>query len=193
MAVSLLNSFLLSANMKRIASLFLLATLFYNVLGYYTMFAYQKEQTWVSSMEKIPSSEFQVIRLNASVYSFIEDTDFEYVNENVIIKNKSYHIFKKRIQNNIISLYYLRNSYGDVIGKDLSEIVDNQLFNSTTSKESPAKKLLKTSLPDYIPNTTVCIDFSAKIDLNSAEPIITPNKELDSGYLSLSYSPPDVA
>jgi hypothetical protein len=155
------------------------------------MFAYQKEQTWVSSMEKIPSSEFQEIRLNASVYSFIEDTDFEYVNENVIIKNKSYHIFKKRIQNNVLSLYYLRNSYGDVIGKDLNEIVDNQLFDSTPSKESPAKKLFKSSLPDYIPNNPICIDFLAKANLNSIEPIITPNKELNSGYISLSYSPPD--
>ena len=155
------------------------------------MFAYQKEQTWVSSMEKIPSSEFQEIRLNASVYSFIEDTDFEYVNENVIIKNKSYHIFKKRIQNNVLSLYYLRNSYGDVIGKDLNEIVDNQLFDSTPSKESPAKKLLKSSLPDYIPNNPICIDFLAKANFNSIEPIITPNKELNSGYISLSYSPPD--
>jgi hypothetical protein len=26
---------------------------------------------------------------------FVEDTDFEYVNENVIDENKSYHIFKK--------------------------------------------------------------------------------------------------
>ncbi|MBG6110862.1 hypothetical protein H4V97_002115 [Flavobacterium sp. CG_23.5] len=179
--------------MKRIASLFLLATLFYNVLGYYAMFAYQKEQTWVSNMEKMPSSELQVIQLNASLYSFVEDTDFEYVNENVIINNKSYHIFKKRIQNNILSLYYLRNSYGDVIGKDLKEIVDNQLFNSAPSKEGPSKKLLKSFLPDYIPNSTICVDFSAKTDLNSIALIITPNKALDSGYLSLSYTPPDVA
>lgn len=142
-------------------------------------------------MEKIPSSEFQVIRLNASVYSFVEDTDFENVNENVIIKNKSYHIFKKRIQNNIISLYYLHNSYGDVIGKDLNEIIDNQLFDSTPSKESPGKKLLKSSLPEYIPNNPICIDFLAKANLNSIEPIITPNDNLNSGYTSLSYSPPD--
>ena len=179
--------------MKRIATLFLLATLFYNVLGYYAMFAYQKEQTWVSSMEKIPSSELQVIQLNASLYSFIEDTDFEYVNENVIIKNKSYHIFKKRIQNNILSLYYLPNSYGDVIGKDLNEIVDNQLFNSAPSKEAPAKKLLKSFLPDYIPNSTTCVEFSLNTDLNSIALIIPQNKALDSGYLSSSYTPPDAA
>ena len=140
--------------MKRIASLFLLVSLFYNVLGYYLMFAYHDEQAWVSAIEKTPDSEFQVIELNATLYSFIEDTDFEYVNENVVIENKSYHIFKKRIQNNILSLYYLRNSYGDVIGKDLKDIVNNQLFDSTPSKNSPIKKLLKTFLQDYIPNQT---------------------------------------
>ena len=177
--------------MKRIASLFLLATLFYNVLGYYTMFAYQKEQTWVSSMEKIPSSEFQILRLNASVYSFVEDTDFEYVNENVIIKNKSYHIFKKRIQNNILNLYYLRNSHQDAISQDLKDIVDNQLFNGSSSKESPVKKLLKSFLKDYITNTTVCFTFSPEKETE----VIAINKNatasLHSGHLSLSYTPPD--
>ncbi|HEX9151332.1 MAG TPA: hypothetical protein VF842_04575, partial [Flavobacterium sp.] len=117
--------------MKRIASLFLLVTLFYNALGYYLMFAYQQERAWVTTMEKASSSELHVIKLNATLYSFIEDTDFEYVNENVIINNKSYHIFKKRIQNNILSLYYLRNTHQDAIGKDLKDIVDNQLFNGT--------------------------------------------------------------
>nr|WP_314895931.1 hypothetical protein [uncultured Flavobacterium sp.] len=179
--------------MKRIASLFLLVTLFYNVLGYYLMFAYQEEQAWVTSMEKAPSSELHEIKLNATLYSFIEDTDFEYVNEDVVINNKSYHIFKKRIQNNILSLYYLHNSHQDAIGKDLKDIVDNQLFNGSSSKESPVKKLMKSFLQDYIPNHTVCVDFSPKIDLNSIKPIITPNKAPDSGYTSLSYSPPDIA
>jgi hypothetical protein len=34
-------------------------------------------------------------RTNASLYSFVPDTEFEYVNENVVIDNKSYHIFKE--------------------------------------------------------------------------------------------------
>ena len=177
--------------MKRIASLFLLVSLFYNALGYYLMFAYQDEQAWVSAMQKTPDSEFEVIELNATLYSFIEDTDFEYVNENVIIENKSYHIFKKRIQNNILSLYYLRNSYGDVIGKDLKDIVDNQLFDSTPSKNSPIKKLLKTFLQDYIPNTSVCVHFSPNSDVVSEKLTASLNLELNSGYLSTKYTPPE--
>lgn len=179
--------------MKRIASLFLLVTLFYNVLGYYLMFAYQQEQAWVSSMEKAPGSEMHVIKLNATLYSFIEDTDFEYVNEDVVINNKSYHIFKKRIQNNILSLYYLHNSHQDAIGKDLKDIVDNQLFNGSSSKETPVKKLMKSFLQDYIPNNTVAVDFSVKKVISSIVPAFTPNLALNSGYFSLSYSPPDIA
>lgn len=155
------------------------------------MFAYQKEQAWVAAMEKKHDSEFQVIKLNATLYSFIEDTDFEYVNEDVVINNKSYHIFKKRIQNNILSLYYLRNSHQDAISQDLKDIVDNQLFNGSSSKESPVKKLLKSFLKDYVSNSAVCVDFSPKTTILSIEPIITPNQALDSGYFSLSYSPPD--
>jgi hypothetical protein len=176
--------------MKRIASLFLLVSLFYNVLGYYLMFSYQKEQAWVSAIENTPDSEFKVIELNATLYSFIEDTDFEYVNENVIIENKSYHIFKKRIHNNILSLYYLRNSYGDIIGKDLKDIVDNQLFDSTPSENAPIKKLLKTFLQDYIPNTTVCVHFSPNSDRDSKKLSSSLNLELNSGYLSSLYMPP---
>ena len=179
--------------MKRIATLFLLVSLFYNALGYYLMFTQHNEQAWVSDIENTPDSAFKVIELNATLYSFIEDTDFEYVNENVIIENKSYHIFKKRIQNNILSLYYLRNSYGDLIGKDLKEIVDNQMFDSNPSNNAPIKKLLKTFLQDYIPNSTTTVVFSQNSPIPTRKPNITINKKLNSGYLSCNYTPPKLA
>ena len=155
------------------------------------MFAYQEEQAWVSSMEKRHDSEFQVIKLNATLYSFIEDTDFEYVNEDVIIEGRSYHIFKKRIQNNILSLYYLRNSHQDAISQDLKDIVDNQLFNGSSSKESPAKKLLKSFLKDYIANTTVCFTFSPEKETEGSAINENAPASLCSGHLNLSYTPPD--
>ncbi|SDH00084.1 hypothetical protein SAMN04488062_103329 [Flavobacterium omnivorum] len=177
--------------MRRIASLFLIVTLFYNVMGYYLMFAYQEEQAWVSSMEKRNDSEFQVIQLNATLYSFIEDTDFEYVNEDVVINNKSYHIFKKRIQNNILSLYYLRNSHQDAISQDLKDIVDNQLFNGSSSKESPVKKLMKSFLKDYVPNTADCFTFSPKIEAVVVPFNESPTPSLHSGHVAKAYTPPD--
>ena len=71
--------------MKRIATLFLVVTLFYNMIGYYVMFAYKEQQAWVARMENTSRTDFRVLRLNASLYSFAEDTEFEDVNEDVII------------------------------------------------------------------------------------------------------------
>ena len=178
--------------MKRIASLFLLVTLFYNVMGYHLMFAYQKEQAWVSAVEKRHDAEFQILNLNATLYSFIEDTDFEYVNQDVMINNKSYHVFKKRIQNNILSLYYLRNAHEDAISQDLKDIVDNQLFNGSSSKESPVKKLLKSFLKDYVPNTDACFTFSPEKEKEAVAINYDPTASLHTGYLALSYTPPDL-
>jgi len=155
------------------------------------MFAQQEEQAWVASMEKNESAAYKVIHLNATLYSFIEDTDFEYVNENVTINNKTYHIFKKRIQNNILSLYYLPNSHQDEVGKNLNSIVDNQLFNGSSSKESPVKKLLKSFLKDYVPNTAVCITFSTEKEAVLVAFNESPTPSLHSGHLALSYTPPD--
>lgn len=177
--------------MKRIASLFLLVTLFYNVLGYYLMFAQQEEQAWVASMEKNEVSEFKVIHLNASLYSFIEDTDFEYVNENVTIHNKTYHVFKKRIQNNILSLYYLPNSHQDEVGKNLNDIVDNQLFNNSSSKNTPVKKLLKSFIKDYVANDGTDISFTPKKSIETTTFDIITKEAIHAGYYNLSYSPPD--
>lgn len=177
--------------MKRIASLFLLVTLFYNVLGYYLMVAQQKEQTWVASMEKNDTSDFRVIKLNASVYTFAEDTDFEYVNENVVINNKTYHIFKKRIQNNILSLYYMHNSNQDQVAKGLNELVDNQLFDNSTSKETPVKKLLKSFIKDYIVNDSTVLTFSPKKAIETVAIATATQEAIQAGYYSVSYSPPD--
>ncbi|MDR6845216.1 hypothetical protein [Flavobacterium granuli] len=177
--------------MKRIASLFLLVTLFYNVLGYYLMIAQKEEQTWVASMERKDNSKFKVIHLNASLYSFIDDTDFQYVNENVSINNKVYHVFKKRIQNNVLSLYYLPNLHQKEIGKSLNDIVDNQLFNNSSSKDSPLKKLMKYSLQDFVTQEVNSVSFSSKKTYKTIAFNTITKEAIHAGYHSLSYSPPD--
>lgn len=185
------NSFLFSLVMKRIASLFLIVTLFYNIIGYYLMFAYQEQQAWVARMEKTAPTDFRVLRLNASLYSFADDTEFEDVNEDVIINNKSYHIFKKQVKNNILSLYYLPNSNDNVVIKDLHDLVDSQLFNNGSSKDSPVKKLLKSFIKDYIDNPAVSIPLLTN-KVASTE-LIAPNDAefTNPGHHSLPYSPPD--
>lgn len=186
------NTFLISASMKRIATLFLIVTLFYNMIGYYLMFAYQEQQAWVARMEKTSRTDFRVIRLNASLYSFADDTEMEEVNEDVMIKNKSYHIFKKQIKDNVLSLYYLPNTNENTVSKDLNDLVDSQLFNSGSSKESPVKKLLKSFIKDYIDNKPVLVPKPKQI-IAAVEVVVTKEPAcIHAGHRSLPYSPPDL-
>jgi hypothetical protein len=178
--------------MKKLASLFLILTLFYNVLGYYMMFADQKQQTWVSAMEKTDNSKFEVIKVNINPYAYIVDSGFENVNEDVVVKHKTYHVFKKRIQNNVLELYCLKNSHQEVISNDLKDSLDNQLFNSSNSKENPVKKLFKSLLTDYIPNDAIGYDLFSKINFSRVACSFNKNLDILPGFYTINFSPPDL-
>jgi len=176
--------------MKKFASLFLILTLFYNVLGYYMMFADQKEQTWVTAMEKIDDSKFEVIKVNINPYAYIVDSGFEIVDEDMVINNKTYHVFKNRIQNNVLELYCLKNFHQNKISKDLKNSIDNQLFNN--SKESPTKKVFKSFIIDYISNDLKGFDFNHETESFVCFNIFLPRMDLLSGFYTTNYSPPDL-
>jgi hypothetical protein len=166
--------------------------LLYNAVSYYMLYAYKKEQSWINTMKHIPDSKFEVIKVNASLYSFIEDREMEFVNENVVINHKTYHIFKKQIKDNVVHLYYLRNHNQDRISESLKQIVDDELFHSTTSEKTPLKKLFKTVLNDYIAQQAVVLVWHYT-DSDKTEFATLPNAELHSGFLKNIYSPPEMA
>ena len=155
------------------------------------MFADQKEQIWVTAMEKNEDSKFEVIEMEINPYAYVVDSGFEYVNDDIVINNKTYHVFKKRIQNNILKLYCLKNSHYDVISKNLKNIVDEQLFDNTSNKENPTKKLLKSFIKDYIPNDTVCFDFNLKTICSVGNTTFMPKNSPLSGFHNANYPPPD--
>jgi hypothetical protein len=179
--------------MKRIASLFLIVTLFYNVLGFYIMFAEQKEQVWVNAMEKTDDSNFEIIEVKINPYAYVVDSGIEDTNEDFVINNKTYHVFKKRIVNNVLKLYCLKNSHNQALSQDLKKIVDSQLFDADSDKENPSKKLMKSFIQDYIPGSSVnlipdSVKLVSTVKLNS----YTPQKNLLSGYFTANYPPPDM-
>ncbi|WP_395045083.1 hypothetical protein [Flavobacterium sp.] len=178
--------------MKKTASLLLVITLitslFYNLVDYYMMISYQKEQSWIQQMQNTPDSEFKVIKLNATLYSFMEDTDIEKVNENIIIDNKIYHIFKKNIKDNVLNLYYLGVENQNAIDVSLKKIVDCQ--NNSDGSNSPIEKLIKTFSKDYlktIANLNLSLNFKIHIAINKD---FQPNGIENSGYLNNEYDPP---
>ena len=179
--------------MKRIATLFLIVTLFYNVLGFYITFAAQKEQVWVTAMEKSDNSNFEIIEIKINPYAYVVDSGIEEVNEDFVINNKTYHVFKKRIQNNILKLYCLKSSHNEALNKDLKKIVDSQLFDDNSNKENPGKKIMKSFIQDYIQsNTVLLISYAVKLVAAVTINSYSPQKNLLSGYFTTNDPPPDM-
>ena len=157
------------------------------------MFAEQQEQVWVTAMEKTDNSNFEIIEIKITPYAYVVDSGIEDANEDFVINNKTYHVFKKRIQNNVLQLYCLKSAHNEALNKDLKKIVDSQLFDDNSNKENPSKKLMKSFIQDYIQgNTIVFISTSIKlvspVTLNS----YPPQKNLLSGYFTTNDPPPDM-
>ncbi len=167
-------------------------TFLYNVVGFHLLFTLKKEYSWVVAMQNIPDSEFKVIKLNATLYSFTEDTEMEYIDENMTINNRVYHIFKRKIQDNIISLYYLPNKQQSLIDINLKKIMDNEDFANTPLSKKAIEKLFKSEIKNYVQhksNPFVFLSKSKKITLKFDCYL---QGILHSGYLSLTDSPPDL-
>ena len=180
--------------MKRIAAISLLALLLYNAFGYYLLFAYEREQERVSFLQDMPESAFQVLKFNVAVYTSVANTNFEYVNEDLTIENKTYRIVKKIIQNDTLNLYYLHNLRQDELRQNLSDIVESQILNNTPTKSTPIKQLLKSFLKDYISNDIyVLVGCCPKTISLVKNPIVALDKVLLSAYLSSPSPPPEVA
>lgn len=178
--------------MKKTASLLLtitlISSLFYNLVDYYMIVSYQKEQSWIESMQNAPDSKFKVIKLNATLYSFMEDTDIEKVNENVIIENKVYHIFKKSIKDNVLNLYYLGVENQNAIDVSLKKLVASQ--KDSDASNSPIQKLMKSFAKDYLSNSYEKLTFSKTIFFTQKAIFQNYNSKILSGFSILNYPPP---
>lgn len=182
--------------MRRKASTLLLliltTTFLYNVVGVHLLFTLEKEHSWVVAMQNIPDSEFKVIKLNATLYTFTEDTEMEYVNENMTINNKVYHIFKRKIQDNIISLYYLPNKQQSTTDINLKKLVDNDAPDNAPLSKKPMEKLFKLVIKDYAQHNSSAFLFVYKSKECHLKFDLYSQGILHSGYLSRADSPPDL-
>jgi hypothetical protein len=179
--------------MKKVSLVFIILTFFYNVLGYYVMFVEKKQQTWVNTMEKMDNSKFEVIKLKINPYAFVYDSGFENVNQDVSFNNINYHVFKNRIIKNVLYLYCIKNTNKTVLSKELKNNIDNQLFDGST-KENPAKKLLKSFQKDYISENDFCFDFKRTNNFrNKSVLTYILQRALFSGYSKTNYPPPEFA
>lgn len=176
--------------MKKFASYFLLIQtigliLLNNCMYFYNFSIEQKERNWIKAMQMIPDKEFNVLKVNASLYSFTNDVALEYVNTNIIIGKNTYHVFKRKIKDNILYLYYLKNI--NSLSKQLKQLASDDNFSDT---KSGTNKNLKISVNDYLVDELLL----SHIPVFKLSHAINPNSfiklKLALGFVNLFYPPP---
>lgn len=180
--------------MKKLVSISLLALLLYNAFGYYLLFAYSHQKAHIDALEQLPETAYQVMSYKLGDYAANHDTDFEYVDKEVILEGKSYHIIKKRTVGDTLYLYYLPNFKQDELRQNLNDVVETQTLTKQSQSTSPIKMLLKSFLKDYISNDiyVLVVSYPEEIHETSVKGT-TADSAVLSPYLSFHSPPPEVA
>lgn len=132
----------------------LLAIVLYNTFGYYMVFAYAQGQARFKAIQNIPDSALQVVKMNLAIYNSLENTDFEYIDKEIFVEGKMYHVVKKRIVDDTLQLYYLRNTKQEALIKNFNAIVETQMLSKQSpDQETPLKLFAKNSSEDYLPTS----------------------------------------
>jgi hypothetical protein len=152
----------------------------------------QQEQSWVNTIENTVDSKFEIFEIKINPYAYVVDSGFEEVNEDITINNIVYHVFKNRIQNNVLKLYCIKNTHKETLNKGLKKLVESELFDANTNKENPTKKILKSFITDYIDNPTIDVLLNSKIVYSAVSITSVPKSNLLSGYFNINYPPPDM-
>lgn len=184
-------------SMKKGASFILFAMItasfMYTVLGYYLLFTFENQRAWINTIKQIPNTAYKVIKVDASLYSFAEDTDFEYLDQDITINGVVYHVFKKKTTNNITSFYYLENDSQTDFDVNLKKVIANTDFLGFSNNKEPLAKLLKSFIKDFIfkPHTETVFAYTAI--LQQSERITGLEKPIHTGYLLDFFVPPKTA
>jgi len=179
--------------MKRLVAILLLGLMLFNSFGYYLLFAYERQQARDMAIANTPEALFDVIKIKVALYTSVSDTDFEFVDEEMTVENKTYQIVKKRIKNDTAELYYFRDFHQEALRKTLNDIVVSQTQDDQTGSNQPIKHLLKSFLKDYIHDEDFAFELNST-EYTTFEPLVlnaTAHIFKASAFLSLHAPPPE--
>jgi hypothetical protein len=184
----------LCRSVKHLTVISLLALLLYNAFGYQLLYLYEWERLRLDSLESIPESAMQVVKLNVSVYTPASDTEFEYVDKEMTIESKVYHIVKQRVKNDSLHLYYIRNVRREELQASVHQMLRSQLCADAPSPEAPVKNLIQSFLKDYVLHDRIFAEITfGGMAFIPALPYPEPTDRRYKIFLSVFSPPPELA
>lgn len=143
-------------------------------------------------METNDDSHFETIQVEIDPYGYVVDSGFENANQDIVSDGVSYHVFKKRIQNNVLTLYCLRNLDNEKFDSQLKKVVASQLFDSDSDNDQLDKRLMSSFFKDYIPHAPFAMPILCKAAPTTAQLSGNPRSDLLPGYPTTNYLPPNI-
>lgn len=146
--------------LKKVTSILLLALLLFNVVGYLALFAYEQEQARHIKLQNMPESAFKVVKILASTYVHLENTDFDYPDEQFTVAGKTYNLAKKRVFNDSLEIYLLNNVKQDELTAAFNDYIEqNLLTKSLPTHKTPFKVAFKDFLKNCVVNPSDLLDI----------------------------------
>lgn len=173
-----------------LALLLFLTVFLNNLAGCFLYFMQEKENNWVAKIQIKEGQVFKSIKFNASVYTFMEDTELETVNQNIEIDHKIYYVFQKQIKNNVLILYYLPNKNVSQTLVNITKIVEKDIDFVQNPVKKGMQKSYKFFDKDYI-STHVHIHINSITLYLKTSPIKSfENQQTLTGFLFKDIAPP---
>ncbi len=178
--------------MRRFIALSLLVLIFFNTVGYYALLKYELATTRHVEIAGLPKEAFDIIKLPASLYSHLEDSQFEIIDEEFSVGEKTYNSVKQRVINDTLEIYCLRNFKKEALQQLANAL---SIENSSGKLNFPAtKSLIKAAFKDYLLNLppdvvrqSVLVVTQTNTTLTARNTSILPNP-----FLAIHAPPPDV-
>ncbi|MEO0059130.1 MAG: hypothetical protein RLZZ312_777 [Bacteroidota bacterium] len=150
-----------------------------------------KELAWRKNIEKSRQTDYQTISFNASVYTFVDDTEVEIVNQNIEINNRIYFVFTKQIINNRLVLKYLPNNNLSQTVAKFSNIIERDAAFSSNPLKKDLGKIFKIFDKDFANPIEFKNNFSFDHDAITACICNELAHNTCCGYLLKETAPPE--
>jgi hypothetical protein len=180
--------------LKRLTTIFLVALLLFNVLGYYGVFVglqYQNNRNQIQRLdaELYDESETFTLKVPISIPYAVDQTEFERVDGEFEHQGQFYRMVKQKLSNDTLQIVCIKDHQGTRITQALKDYVKS--FTDKPAQGKSDGKTTMTFIKDYIPSTYSIghrsIGWSTMISLTS------PAENLASSFYASIVHPPERA
>ncbi len=142
--------------MRKTISILLLSVFLYNMLGYQVIFyfrtqAIEQEINRTIDQGAVDESQLRVFKVPVPVYHQT-DQGFERVNGSLEYEGRFYEMVKRKLENDTIYIYCLRNEQKRELVSKLNDHVQMHVANLEGHKPAKPEKPLPALLKEYLPH-----------------------------------------